>query len=54
MFDNFIEDNPYHSSDAVFVHPENGNRIFLGDIQAALDFDFLKANNIKTGNPKVM
>ena len=54
MFDNFIEDNPYHSSDSVFVHPNSRNRIFLGDIQAALDFDFLKASNIKTGNSKAI
>jgi len=53
MFDNFIEDNPYHSSDAVFFHPTK-NRIFIGDIQAALDLDFLKANHITTGNSKLM
>jgi hypothetical protein len=54
MFDNFIEDNPYHSSDAVFIHPENKNRIFIGDVQAALDLLFLKTNNIKTGSSKIM
>lgn len=50
MFDNFIEENPYHSSDQVFTHPITKNRIFIGDIQAALDFDQLKANTIKTGS----
>lgn len=52
MFDNFIEDNPYHSSDAVFTHPENKNQIYIGDVQAALDFDFLRTNNIRTGSLK--
>ena len=54
MFDNFIEDNPYHSSNAVFIHPENNIRIFIGDVQAALDFDFLRTNNIKTGSSKTI
>lgn len=41
MFDNFIEENPYHSCDAVFTHASTKNRIFIGDMQAALDFDSL-------------
>ena len=52
MFDNFIENNPYHSSDAVFTHPETKNRIFIGDVQAALDFEFLRINNIRAGSSK--
>ncbi len=54
MFDNFIEESPYHSSDQVFIHPITKNIIFIGDIQAALDFDQLKADNIKTGCFKII
>lgn len=54
MFDNFIEESPYHSSDQVFIHPVAKNSIFIGDVQAALDFDQLKANNIKTGSFKII
>jgi hypothetical protein len=54
MFDNFIEDNPYHSCDAVFTHPSSKNRIFIGDIQAALDLDLLATNRIATGISKPM
>ena len=40
MFDNFVEEQ-YHSRDSVFVHPNTFNHIFIGDIQSALDLDFL-------------
>jgi len=49
MFDNFIEENPYHSCDAVFTHPVTKNRVFVGDVQAALDLDLIATNGIKTG-----
>ena len=48
MFDNFVEEQ-YRSSDPVFTHPLTSNRIFIGDIQSALDLDFLKEYKITTG-----
>lgn len=48
MIDNFFEDS-YHSYDKVYDHPDAGASIFLGDMQAALDDDFLRNQKIKTG-----
>ena len=48
MIDNFFEDN-YHSYDKVYVHSSTHFSIFLGDMQSALDYDFLSQNNVKTG-----
>jgi hypothetical protein len=48
MIDNFFEDN-YHSYDNVYRHPETQKIIYLGDMQSALDNDFLHNQNIKTG-----
>ena len=48
MFDNFFEDN-YHSYNKVYVHPETFNGIFLGDMQSAIDADFLSQQRIRTG-----
>ena len=48
MIDNFFEDN-YHSYDKVYVHSSTRSSIFLGDMQSALDYDFLSQNNVKTG-----
>lgn len=48
MLDNFFEDN-YHSYDKVYKHPETERIIYLGDMQSALDIDFLHNHNIKTG-----
>lgn len=52
MIGNFVEEG-YHSFDAVFCHPRTMNTIFIGDVQAALDFDFLKDNNIRTGSNRM-
>lgn len=48
MLDNFFEDS-YHSYDKIYEHPETHTFIYLGDMQAALDDDFLHNKNIKTG-----
>ena len=48
MIDNFFEDN-YHSYDRVYIHPETNRHIYLGDMQSALDDDFLSSHSIKTG-----
>ena len=48
MFDNFIEDN-YHPCDKVYHHQESGNGIYIGDVQSALDINFLHQTKIKTG-----
>lgn len=53
MIDNFFEDS-YHSYDKVYDHPETGKSIFLGDMQSALDHDFLRNQNIKTGTKYTM
>lgn len=50
MFDNFVQEK-YHSYDRVFTHPVTGHAIFIGDVQAALDLDFLMQNKIHTGKP---
>jgi hypothetical protein len=52
MFDNFFEDS-YHSYNKVYVHPETFNCIFLGDMQSAIDADFLKQQHIRTGTPVI-
>jgi hypothetical protein len=48
MIDNFFEDN-YHSYDKVYEHPEYKKSIYIGDMQSALDDDFLSNKSIKTG-----
>ena len=48
MIDNFFEDN-YHSYDKVYQHPETQKIIYLGDMQSAIDNDFLHNQKIKTG-----
>lgn len=48
MIDNFFEDN-YHSYDEIYRHPQTLKIIYLGDMQSALDDDFLCNKNIKTG-----
>lgn len=48
MIDNFFEEN-YHSYDRVYQHPDTHNFIYIGDMQSAIDDDFLRNNNIKTG-----
>ena len=53
MIDNFFQDN-YHSYDKVYQHPETNWNIYLGDMQAALDDDFLRNKNIKTGILKII
>jgi hypothetical protein len=51
MIDNFFEDSyhSYHSYDRVYEHPESGSSIFLGDMQAAMDYDFLRNQHIRMG-----
>ena len=48
MIDNFFEDN-YSSCDKVYQHPESHKHIYIGDMQAALDDDFLCNKNIRMG-----
>jgi len=48
MFDNFLEEQ-YHPSDPVFTHPSTSNKLYIGDVQSALDTDSLKDKNITTG-----
>jgi len=50
MIDNFFEDN-YHSYDEIYRHRQTHKIIYLGDMQSALDDDFLCNKNIKTGIP---
>jgi hypothetical protein len=47
MLDNFMSE--YHSYDEVLRVP-GGHALFLGDMQAAQDFDFLQQHQIRTGN----
>ena len=49
MIDNFFEDS-YHSYDKVYIHPESKNCIYIGDMQSAIDDDFLCNHRIKTGS----
>jgi hypothetical protein len=49
MIDNFIDE--YHSYDLVYRHPDTLNSIFIGDMNSAQDFDFLKSERIRTGTP---
>ena len=51
MFDNFFQDN-YQSYNKVYIHPETLNSIFLGDMQSAIDADFLSRQHVKTGTFK--
>lgn len=48
MFDNFMADH-YHSWDLVYTDASSGSHIFIGDVQAAVDQDFLLSQRIKTG-----
>ena len=42
----------YHSWDLVYTDVPSGSHIFIGDVQAAVDKDFLSAQGIKTGTRK--
>lgn len=48
MFDNFLEES-YHPWDKIYTNSETGNCLYLGDVQSALDIEFLQTHNIKTG-----
>ena len=52
MFDNFMADD-YPSWDLVYTHLSSRSRIFIGDVQAAVDQDFLSMQGIKTGMSEV-
>jgi hypothetical protein len=49
MLNNFVEYEyqPYHK---IFTHPISAFSIFLGDVSAALDLDFIKSEPIHLGN----
>jgi hypothetical protein len=50
MFDNYIDDsNTYQSFNLVYTHEETNNHIYIGDISAALNFEFIKMQHITTG-----
>ena len=48
MINNYFEREyrPYHE---VYLH-DSGNRIYIGDVTAALDKEFIKNKNITLGN----
>jgi hypothetical protein len=52
MFDNFMADD-YHSWNLVYTDAFTGSHIFIGDVQAAVDQDFLEGQRIKTGKSEV-
>jgi len=48
MFDNFMAED-YHSWDLVYTDASSGGHLFIGDVQAAVDEEFLQAQRIRTG-----
>jgi len=48
MIDNYLEGS-YHSWDEVYKSQKYNSSIYIGDVQSALDLEFLKDKNIKTG-----
>ena len=48
MLNNYLEPQEYKPSHQVYLHPEYSHSIFIGDIQAALDIDFIHAKGITT------
>ncbi len=49
MINNYIE-HEYKPCHCVYTHESSGKNLYLGDIQAALDIEFINREQIKTGN----
>lgn len=48
MFDNYMAED-YHSWDLVYTDASSGSHLFIGDVQAAADGEFLRTQRIRTG-----
>ena len=50
MINNYFEDDDhYHPSDPVYLHPTHHHHLHIGDMSAAVDLDYLRKHNIRTG-----
>ena len=48
MLNNYLDQQEYKPSHCVYTHPQHCRSIFIGDIQAALDLDFIRSQRIVT------
>ena len=51
MLNNYLDQHEYKPSHCVYTHPHHGHTIFIGDIQAALDLEFIRSQRIITSTP---